>query len=476
MSRKFIAALYLCLASVYLTAQPTDTARLLSQQEFFNWVLEHHPVAQRAQLLMWEAASTEQMARGGFDPKLFADMQQKSFDGKEYFFIGETGFKIPTWFGLELKGTFQVTDGVFLDPASSLPDAGQAVAGVKASLLQGMFIDERRAALEQAKLLERYNEAARREQLNDLLMEAAKSYWDWTVAYNQLQVFQRVLVNAEQRFNAITQRHLRGDLPAVDTLEAMILVQTRQFDLNEAQVAYRNATLQLSNYLWLEGQVPLEISDNLRPPRFTELNDFLSPPLQRYLELIALQHPALRQFQVKMEQLDVDRRLASEMLKPQLNVEYNFLGDGFNFGADNSEGGSGFSQLFTENYKWGLEFRFPLFLRKERGKLELTKIKIMDTDFKLQQKNLELSNKVRQYYNDLQNNRNQILLSEDMVNNYQRLLEAELRKFDLGESSIFLINSREQKLIEAQLKLAKMQGLFRKNRVMVEWAAGVLGE
>lgn len=39
-----------------------------------------------------------------------------------------------------------------------------------------------------------------------------------------------------------------------------------------------------------------------------------------------------------------------------------------------------------------------------------------------------------------------------MVENYEKLLAAEERKFSFGESSLFLINTRESKLIEAQLK------------------------
>ncbi len=41
---------------------------------------------------------------------------------------------------------------------------------------------------------------------------------------------------------------------------------------------------------------------------------------------------------------------------------------------------------------------------------------------------------------------------EDIVADYQTMLSAEERKFEVGESSVFLINAREQKLIEATLK------------------------
>ncbi len=459
-------------------AQPGDSTRLLTEQAFLNWVAEHHPVARRARLLTAEAEAAELMARGGFDPKLYSDWDQKSFDGKEYYTHGETGFKIPTWFGVELKGNFLVSSGDFLSSENQLPVAGQAVAGVKVSLLQGMFIDERRATLRQAELLAKLNEADRLLWLNDLLLDASKAYWEWAVAYNQLLIFDRALDVTEQRFDGIVESFIQGDLPAVDTLETMIQLQTRQFDVNEAQVQYRNASLALSNFLWLDGHVPLEVTESVRPPAPAEWPEESVIPSQRvYQELLSVRHPELRYYQVQLEQLDIDRRLAAEMLKPRLDFEYNFLGDGFNFlGPAPAEEDGNFRQLFLQNYKWAVHFSYPLLLRKERGKLQLNKIKIMDTDYKLQQKRLELTNKVGQYYNDLVNLQQQIDLNEDMVTNYQRLLDAENRKFSIGESSIFLINSREQKLIEAQLKLAKLRGDFWKVRAGLNWAAGTLPE
>ena len=476
---KWILGFSLLFSTAATWGQPADSARLFTQKEFFGWLLDHHPMDQRALLLSAQALAGEQMARGGFDPKLYSDWQQKSFDGKTYFTLGETGFKIPTWLGVELKGNFLVSGGDFLNPQNNLPAAGQAVAGVKVSLLQGMIIDERRAALRQAELLEKQNDAERLILLNDMLLDAAKAYWDWAVTYNQLLIFQRALTITEQRLSGVVESYRQGDLPAVDTLETMIQLQNRQFDLNEARMAYRNATLRLSNYLWLEGQVPLEISDELRPPATATAEwpeETVIPALGAFRETVALRHPELRRYQVKMEQLHIDRRLAAEMLKPRLDLEYNFLGDGFDFLGNSPENGNDLTQLFTQNYKWGIQFSFPLLLRKERGKLELTKIKIMDTDFQLRQKNLELSNKVEQYYNELANTRQQIDLYQEMARNYQLLLDAENRKFDIGESSIFLINSREQKLIKAQLKLAKIRGDFWKTKAGLEWAAGILAE
>lgn len=475
-STALIVTLSLIILPLSLLAQPADSARLFSQEEFFRWILEYHPVVKQARLLDNEAAALERLARGGFDPKAYAEWDQKSFDKKEYFSIGEGGLKIPTWYGAELKAAYTVTDGIYLNPERNLPEAGQAVLGLKVPLARGLIIDERRATLQQAKLMAQANEAERRSMINTLLLEAASAYWEWARAYNELLIQQQALALTEERMKGIVESFLQGDKPAIDTLETMIQVQNRQLSLNDASVSYRNAGLVLSNYLWYEGAVPVEATDGLRPPTLAELQPAL-PALgaQAIWQSASLSHPDIRSYQVKLSQLEVGRQLAAEQLKPRLDVEYNFLSDGSDF-IYNTDNGSGLTNLVTQNYKWGLRFEFPLLLRKERGKLQLAKLKIQDAEYGLQQKRVEIANKIGAYYNELENLLEQIRLTERTVANYQALLDAEIEKFNLGESSIFLLNSREQKLIDTQLKLTALRGKFFKSRIGLEWAAGQLGE
>ena len=47
--------------------------------------------------------------------------------------------------------------------------------------------------------------------------------------------------------------------------------------------------------------------------------------------------------------------------------------------------------------------------------------------------------------------------NESLIENYKRLLKAEEIKFSNGESSLFLINSRENKLLETQEKFLELK-------------------
>jgi outer membrane protein TolC len=450
-----------------------DTLLVLSLDEYLDWVAQYHPVARQANLLETEARAGLRIARGAFDPKWYADWQRKSFDGKNYFNLGESGVKMPTRIGWELKGAYQAASGVFLNPENSLPARGQAIFGLSVPLVQGMFTDQRRTALAQAKILPQINEAARANLLNDLLMEAIETYWKWGLAYGRQEIARQALEIARVRLDGIRESFLAGDKPAVDTLETFIQLQTRTLERRQAELQFMNATLDLSNFLWTQDETPLQLSPEFIPQDIQSLSasDLPIPEQDNLFQLLVDNHPLLRQYRLKQKQLELDRRLQAEMLKPRIDLEYNFLGDGLNFGAPQEV-----DNLLFQNYKVGLTAEFPLFLRKERGKLELADLKLLDNQYTLQQKQLELGAKFNSYYNEINNLRDQISLYESVSANYVALLNAESIKFALGESSIFLVNSRENGLIEAQVKLLEIKAKYLSSRYRVLWSAGLLPE
>lgn len=474
---------YLLVFILFLTcstvgkAQSIDRTKVFTETAFLDWVRKYHPVIQQATLLNRVGEAYQLKARGGFDPKVFGTVEQKSFDGKTYFTVGETGLKIPSWLGAEFKAGYTWTNGVFLNPENNLPAAGQAYAGVKWSLGRGLMIDERRATLEKAKILQAANIVEQKMVVNDVLLDAGKAYWEWVNGYNNLKIYEAALRLATIRLEGVKSSFLQGDKPAIDTLESTIQVQNRQILLNDAKVVYENSRRYLSNFLWYENELPLEVSDLLQPVFYKDILLTASAiDLGITLNNLGNDHPILQQYQLKLQQLEVDRRMKKEQLKPQVDVEFNFLGNGFDFvnrPKDASEIGA-LNSVLTENYKAGVKVGMPIFRRKERADLELTDLKLLDTKYKIRQKGQELKNKVLNYQELLDNSRQQVGINETMVANYERLLTAENEKFRYGESSIFLLNSREQKLIDSQLKLVKLLALYQKNRLGLTWAAGQL--
>ncbi|WP_317130240.1 TolC family protein [Aggregatimonas sangjinii] len=99
-------------------------------------------------------------------------------------------------------------------------------------------------------------------------------------------------------------------------------------------------------------------------------------------------------------------------------------------------------------------------MRKERGDLKLAKFKLRDAQFDLDNVQIELRNKIIAIYRELESFETQNVLIDEVVGSYNTMLSAEERKFSFGESSLFLINSRESKLIDARLKQIEVQNKF----------------
>ena len=189
------------------------------------------------------------------------------------------------------------------------------------------------------------------------------------------------------------------------------------------------------------------------------------------LESARTQHPEVRGYANKQQQLQIERRLKQEKRKPVLDLNYQLLGNGWQFFPSANASGAG---VLVNDIKWGINFSYPLLNRKARGDWQLTQVKIAQTNLALQQKQVELGNKVQQYITDLNNLSTQIDLYRSITANYATLLEAENEKLRAGESSVFLINTREQRWLEARIKYLKLLSEYRKTEAALTWASGQL--
>ena len=89
-------------------------------------------------------------------------------------------------------------------------------------------------------------------------------------------------------------------------------------------------------------------------------------------------------------------------------------------------------------------------------------------------KRQQTENKIRSYYSELIAVASQLQTAQSMLNNYHSLLRSEELKFRQGESSLFLINSRELKVIELMQKRIDLTLKWYKANYSLQWAAGTL--
>lgn len=438
---------------------------ILDYQTFLKLVKAHHPVSQIANLDLDAADRNITMARGGFDPLLYGNYRTKEFEEKDYYTALNAGLEIPTWMGITLHGGYEDNQGLFLNPENSVPGDGLINAGITAQLGSGLLMDSRRAALKQAQIGLDLTQAERQIMLNRLFVEASTVYFQWALAAENLIVSENALSLATTRYEATKQSYKFGDLPAIDTTEAYTQVLDRLYSLREAQTDWVKRVNAASVYLWTDEQLPLSIGPGVYPNldgavAFSEGIFAISPA-----------HPELRKLEYKIDFLNIDRRLAAEYLRPKIELKYNFLSE--NAFANGDDEFFGDSRFYDNNYNFGAKVSFPLFIREARGKLGMTKIKMDQTDLEYGLKRAELNAKLSTLIGYLANLRDQIEFYEQNIEFLERLRSGEQQLFNNGESSLFLINARETKLIDAEMKF---NALLVKERIVRAEIREIAGE
>lgn len=417
---------------------------VLTFKEYLAYVKQFHPLARQAGLKLSMAEAELLRARGGFDPKIEIDYDRKVFKNTEYYDILNSTFKIPTWYGIELKAKFEQNQGIYLNPERTVPPDGLFSAGISVDVGQGMFINKRMATFRSARIYRDQSVTTRDLMINEVLYTAALAYFDWLRVYNEMIIYEGFLENAVERFKGIEQNARLGEIPAIDTVEARISVQSRRLDLELARVDLFKERLDLSNFLWLDNNTPIELQPNIIPEAviLQKIDEVLNIPDIIIPGVIPENHPKLRSLELGLRALEVNRRLMANRLLPSINLEYNFL----------TQKPDELQSFYRKNYNAGVSFSFPLFLRKERGELRLANFRIQDAELNLNLQERQLENKILAAFQQLESYSLQTQMAEEMVENYNLILAAEERKMSFGESSLFLINSREIRLIEARLK------------------------
>jgi outer membrane protein TolC len=164
-------------------------------------------------------------------------------------------------------------------------------------------------------------------------------------------------------------------------------------------------------------------------------------------------HPKINALENKIQMLDVERKLKANMLLPKIDLGYSYLCEP-----------SYIDNYRFQDYKVGVNFAFPIFLRKERGSLNMTKLKLQDAQFDLDLERVQLKNKINAQQAEITSLEKQKGYIDQLVTDYTTMLNSEERLFSFGESSIFLINSRENNLVSAQLSQLSVENkIFESN-------------
>ncbi len=459
----------------------SDSVRMLpgvpfTFDTFLDRVTRNHPVARQAALLSSGADGDVTAAYGAFEPKVEASWQQKRFASSpssaqtQYYNYADIALKVPTPFGADFKLGYERASGRYINPQFLTPNNGLFSAGFSIPLGQRILTDERRTALKVARALRDVAQAERAGITNKLLYSAAKAYAEWFASALQLQVIRDGVRLAETRYAAIARRVVAGDAAGIDSIEAAAEFNRRRAQLQGAEQAYFAATLDLTSYLWDARVQPVDLEPGVVPSDSglgrVVLDSAAVPAL---LARVVARHPEVRKADGKVAQAAAERSLARQAILPLASAELSALraqGSGFELGDALARDG---------NYKGAISVSSPLLFLKERGKFESTDAKFERAELDARDVRREVVLLVRTAVNDLAQFEAQLALQRDAVRLFRMLSAGERAKFDAGESTLFLVNTRERQVLDEELKYVALQAKYLAARAALAVAAGTPG-
>ncbi len=434
----------------------------ISAQEFISIVKNYHPLAMKYQLQNKIAQSEIIRARGGFDPVLGGKLGEKNIDGTQYYRQKNLELGIPTWYGVDLTAGYNHLEGEKLN--SSDTKGGLYSFGISVPLAKNLLYDKRRAMLDQAKFASKMTEAEQSILTNELLLDAENTYWEWVQNFEIYRLQTKAVEINRNRLHLIKKTFEYGERAAIDTVEAQSQLQSFELKQKEAYLNFVKSTQQLQLFLWKDNREIYEISQLIYPgdqlsdhPAYADF-EFL---LQEFKHKRTDNHLSILYYHQKHYLLESERRLKWQSFLPKLDFMYNFFNKE-NYRAD-------YLPLFDNNFQYGLKLEIPVFQREAKANYQMAKLKLEQNRFDTQIKKRELDTKIETYKNELINYQVQISLSQNNLINYQKLLTAEETRYSNGESSLFLINSRENKMIEAQEKFISVRTKFLKSYNKLKW-------
>ncbi|MEQ8663747.1 MAG: TolC family protein [Gammaproteobacteria bacterium] len=344
-------------------------------------------------------------------------------------------------------------------------DGGEFNLGVVLSLWRDRAIDPRRFELAAARL------GVREAELDLLLARittqrnASRAYWAWVIAGRRLAVYDELVALAESRMSAFEQRAAAGDIADIFIVENRQNLLRRQALATDARRGFEARAIELSLYLRDAQGAPFVPDPGLLPTTLPAAEVSIADA-----ELLAAEVLAIRPELAQLEnRLAVERQrlaLAENELMPRVDLGVK--------GAHDVGAGPRSRQGFEAIVD--LTVSIPLETRRGRGRIAESRARM--TQLELDRTLLEqrLANEVRKLGVNINAIREFVAITADEAVQAETMEEAERKRFAAGASDFFLVNLREERSADAEIRnldahLRYLHGIADLNAITIDRAA-----
>lgn len=437
----------------------------LGTDELMASVERAFPLVDAARREQEAAAGVALDARGGFDLKLKAGAEtvQGYYDNERV----KAGVEQPLApLGMTLFGGYRVGRGTFPtydEKALTLGD-GEVSAGLNLPLLRDRATDQRRAALRVSALgVDVADQTVAKARLS-AFKDALKVYWEWVASGRQLAVVRGLLDLAEQRDRDLETAVSLGQIAPVERVDNRRAILQRRSALVTAGRAVEAAAIGLSLYYRGIDGAPVRLSADRLPAALPEPETLSSEDEAAAIDAALVRRPEVQSLRLKRQQQDVETNLAGNALLPSLNL----------FADLSRDYGTGRVSRTGTELAGGISFEMPLQRRKAAGKLAQARAKlgVLDAELRLAQDRVraevqDAASALRAAYASVDLARQEVAVARELES-------LERDRFQLGDSTQFLVNLRELNTADAAVREIKALAEYQKARAEFDAASGRL--
>jgi len=309
------------------------------------------------------------------------------------------------------------------------------------------------------------------QQVMDLVLQSTNTYWDLVYASETIRVRQNAVALAQQTL-AENQRKIEiGTMAAVDLTQSQLDVANQQYQLLTAQNNRRQIEDNIKTMITRVPDPALFLV-SLNPTDSIQNREATILPVEEAIQLAYRNRPDMRQFDLDMENNDLNLMTAKNNLLPNLNlsVSYNHNGQagrqlifepGCRIGCvPIGTIDQGFTDLWGNlfnfdqaGYNIGFTLNIPIRNRNARAAYERQVISTRQLESRREVLMQNIALQVRNAYEQVMLARQQVTIAESSFQLAQIQLNSENRKFELGQSQLRFVIQEQNNLTSQEVAL-----------------------
>lgn len=416
----------------------------LTLETVLQSVEKHYPPLRVALLEAPIAEADYLAAQGRFDLVLKSSVDTNSlgfYESRRFDF----GFEQPTaqW-GTSFFSSYQLGSGSFpnYDGKFLTNGLGEYRTGLRQPLFRDRATDSRRTDLAKANLGRRLADLSIQQQRIIILQAATARYWNWVAAGRRFAVAQAILDIAVEREKILETAVELGQLPNFEVLDNKRIIEQRRSQYVVARRGVEQTAFDLSLFYRDDRGQPRTALPEQLPPAFPRPSNIDQDQLERDIAEALNRRPEVARLTTQQDQIRLDQRLAENRRLPGLDFILSY----------DRELGERRVPRGPNELRAGVVFELPFQRRTATGQAVAARTRVNQIDQRLQFQRDQIAVEVRDAVSAVRAAYEGANVLEAEVRATRQVEDAERIRYDLGESTLFVLNQRELQTADAQVR------------------------